>query len=363
MITLRATLAAFLFALTLAGAAEESASPPRWIDASTLRIDGKGWPDTAHPFDRLPARVEHVVRGPVFSLGRDAAGLVIHFTTNTSSLRVRWNLRREKIAMSHFAATGVSGLDLYFKVKGEWRWAGVARPEKKSENESVFFANQPATAREFLLYLPLYNGIEKLDLGIDPDAQLGNAEPDNRPPIVFYGTSVVQGGCASRPGMAYPAIIGRRLARPTINLGFSGNGKAEPEMADLLATLTPAAFVIDTMGNLVPEEFGRLDPFIAKLRAQHPTTPILLVENVEYPDAILVRERREAYTAANQALRETFNHRAPRDRNLYLVPAKELMGADNEATVDGSHPTDLGFTRIADTLTPRLLQICGAPAR
>ncbi len=350
-------VAALLFAVPLARAGDDAPSPPlRWIDATTLRIDGKGWTNTAHPFDRLPAAAEHVVRGPVFSLSHDAAGLLIHFVTDTTSLSVRWTLRRAQIAMNHFAATGVSGLDLYLKTRDGWRWAGIARPEKK-DNEWVFFAKQAAISRELVLYLPLYNGVERLELGIDPKARLENGAPDPGEPIVFYGTSVVQGGCASRPGMAYPAIVGRRLGRPTINLGFSGNGKAEPEMADLLATLNPAAFVIDTMGNLAPEEFGRIEPFLAKLRAKHPTIPILLVENAEYPDAILVAERGAAFTAANRALEDVYTRRAATDPNLHRIQAKDLLGTDHEATVDGSHPTDLGFMRMADAISPVLHEI------
>jgi len=146
-----------------------------------------------------------------------------------------------------------------------------------------------------------------------------------------------------------------------INLGFSGNGKAEPEMADLLAALDPAAYVIDTLGNLDRTELPRLEPFLAALRARHPATPILVVENILFPDGALIAERRALHTAANDHLRAVFARLAAHDPNLFRVDARGLIGDDGEATVDGSHPTDLGFLRIADALTPPLRRALGLP--
>ena len=345
-------LVSFGLVLSLARG-EESPATLRWIDAATLPLEGRGWTTTKSPFDRLPASAEGVVRGPVFSLGRDAAGLALHFTTNSPRLRVRWKLRRTTLAMNHFAATGVSGVDLYVRHGESWRWAAVGRPDKPT-NDALLFEGLSPQSREFRLYLPLYNGVEKLELGVEPTAEFTAAPSDPRPPIVFYGTSVVQGGCASRPGMAYPAIIGRRLGRPTLNLGFSGNGRAEPEVAALLAELSPAAYVIDTLGNLLPAEAPRVEAFVATLRRARPQTPIVLVENLAYPDSVLVPARRERHMASNAVLNEIFHRLRRNDPHLHLVPATNLLGDDNEATVDGSHPNDLGFNRIADELTPVL---------
>jgi len=331
-----------------------SAADLRWVDASTLRIEGRGWKETKAPFDRLPAKASGVVRGQVYSLGRDAAGIAIHFTSDTPTLAVRWKLRRERLAMSHMAATGVSGVDLYARIGDAWRWVGVGRPEKFPLNEVTLFKGQAAQSREFLLYLPLYNGIEQLELGVAGTATVTAAAVDPRRPIVIYGTSAVQGGCASRPGMAYPAILGRRLGWPTLNLGFSGNGKAEPEMAALLAELDAAIYVIDCVPNLEPGEVTRVEPFVRTLRDRHPATPILLIENLAYPDGVLVQERRDRYVAANRTLREIYERLRTTDSQLHYLEATRLLDPENEGTVDGNHPTDLGFTRMADALTPIL---------
>ena len=171
---------------------------------------------------------------------------------------------------------------------------------------------------------------------------------------MFYGTSILQGGCAARPGMAYPSIIGRMLDEPTINLGFSGNGKMEPEIAKLLAELDPSAYVLDSLPNLnVAETTERLAPFVRTLRAAHPLTPIVFVENVTYSNAPFLDDRRAKVSDVNALLRREYDKMAAAgDRNVYYVPTSQLLGADGEDTVDGTHPTDLGFFRMAQGIAP-----------
>ena len=175
-------------------------------------------------------------------------------------------------------------------------------------------------------------------------------------PIVFYGTSIVQGGCAARPGMAYPAILGRRFDRPTLNLGFSGNALSEPEMAGFFAELDPAVYVLDPLPNMTPAMVAeRLERFVLILRAAHPATPIVLVEHVEYAEGDFVESRRERYAGDNAQLREIYRRLVKAgQRKLFYVPATKLIGTDGEATVDGTHPTDLGFVRMADAIEPVL---------
>ncbi len=176
----------------------------------------------------------------------------------------------------------------------------------------------------------------------------------------FYGTSITQGGCASRPGMVHTAILGRRLNRPVINLGFSGNGKMEPEMAALFAQLDPAVYVLDCLPNMrASEVLERVEPFVATLRNAHPTTPILLVEDRDYSNAFLVPTRRERNTKNHRALRKVYESlQSAGVQHLHYLPGDRLLGDDGESTVDGSHPTDLGFMRQAEAfqkaLTPML---------
>ncbi len=332
-----------------------------WHDATALRVEGKGWADTEKAWHRLPARARGVVRDPVWSLGTHSAGICVAFTTNARKIGARWTLSSDSLAMPHMPATGVSGLDLYVNVNGVWRWIGNGRPSDKT-SQAVLADGIPEGTHEYLLYLPLYNGVDTLEVGVPPEADLAPAPA--RPagmdkPVVFYGTSITQGGCASRPGMAYPALIGRRLDRPTLNLGFSGNGKAEPEVAQLLAELDPAVFVLDPLPNLQHTEIReRLPAFVTTLRAARPLTPIILVENIVYQGSWLVAGRAKRWQDSNQALR-TVHEALVRDGmpDLHLIEGAALLGDDDEATVDGTHPTDVGFLRMADAMTPILRQV------
>src|SRR5205085_2015483 len=143
-----------------------------------------------------------------------------------------------------------------------------------------------AGQREFLLYLPLYNGVSSVEIGIAKGSTLAKGParpPERQKPIVFYGTSITQGGCASRPGMVHTAILGRRLDRPVINLGFSGSGRMEPAMATLLAELDPAVYVLDCLPNMSAAEVAeRMEPFVRTLRKAHPRTPIVMAEDRLY---------------------------------------------------------------------------------
>lgn len=350
----------------LNAAESAAAAATTWHELNQWPLEGKGWETTKSRYDRLPAKAEKIVRAPVWNLALDSAGMRMRFVTDATEIKARWKVRKpDRVAMPHMPATGVSGLDLYVRDEGEWRWVGAGRPVKPDTNEAVLVKGLAAgRKREFALYLPLYNGVESVDLAVPAGAVFERApEYDaSRKPIVFYGTSILQGGCASRPGMAYPAIVGRMLDRPTINLGFSGNGKTEPEVAALLAELDPAAFVLDSLPNLdVAQVKERVEPFLKTLRAARPTTPIILVENVSYADAGFIESRRSKVAEANSLLRQLYDRLVKAgDKNLRYVSAAFLLGGDGEDTVDGTHPTDLGFMRMAEGITPTVREALGA---
>jgi len=340
-----------IFLFTAAALAAQTVT---WTDIRQSHLEGQAWRDTKSPFDRMPAKAEKTIRSAVWSLSHHSAGLRVRFTTDAPAIHARWTVLNERLALPHMPATGVSGLDLYVKQDGQWRWIANGRPEKKT-NEQALVQNYKGPAREYMLYLPLYNGIESMSVGVPEGVKLDLLAPDARRPVLFYGTSILHGGCASRPGMAYPSIIGRRLDYPTINLGFSGNALSEPEIAQLLAELDPSVYVYDSLPNLstVAMINERTEPFLRTLRKAHPTTPILLIENVIYTQAESVSARPEQAREKNRALRAIYDKlKAEGDPNLHYVSATNLLGLDGEGTVDGSHPTDLGFLRMADEIGP-----------
>ena len=328
----------------------------RWHAVTPAVVEGKGWTDTDGDFDRFPARAKDEVRKPVWDLSRHAAGLSVRFTSNATRIRVRWTVTADRLALPHMPATGVSGLDLYAREQGTWYFVGGARPIEAPTNDALVIVGLTPTTREFRLYLPLYNGVSRLEVGVPEEATLRFEPPSKARPIVVYGTSITQGCCASRPGMSYTAMLGRRLDVPVINLGFSGSGKAEPEVARLLAELDPAVYVLDALPNLTPQQVvERMPALIDTIRAVRPRTPIVLIEHLRYPNLRFRQDKAADVATANASLRRI--HEARRkagDRHITLVPSTTLLGSDGDGTVDDSHPTELGFARMVDGLEPYL---------
>jgi hypothetical protein len=337
----------------------------RWFQAADIGLEGKAWEDTKAPYQRFPDKAEGVVRPPVWSLSQHSAGIAVRFSTDSPTLHARWTLTSSRLAMAHMAATGVSGLDLYVKTDNGWRWLVTPQP-KTQTNTAVLASDLPAGKTEFLLYLPLYNGVKSVEIGVSPTAKVWSNRYDGQAakPLVFWGTSITQGACASRPGMVHTAILGRRLDRPVVNLGFSGNGQMEPEVAKLLAEIDAAVYIIDCCPNLDGTRISqRTEPLVAILREKRPETPILLVEDRVYANAFFIAARQARNEGNQRALREAFLRLQNQGvKNLHYLEGKGLLGADGEDTVDGSHPTDLGFMRQADAFETALRPILG-PAK
>lgn len=330
-----------------------------WHDIAKFGIEGKGWKDTAHLYDRLPAKAQRTVRPEVWNLSQKSAGLSVRFVTDATTISVKWSLRTASLDLPNMAAAGMSGIDLYVKEGTQWRWAGAARPDKQNGNERKIVENMAPGRREFRLYLPLYNGTEKAEIGVPEGStvQSAPAYPAGLKPVVIYGTSIVQGASASRPGMAYPAILERRLNRPFVNLGFSGNGKMEAEVAELLTEIDAAVYVIDCLPNLSTGEEAetRAVQVVEILRRARPNTPIVLVENLLYPDLFIDQSKRKKIADKNAGLLRAYRRmQAARVRNIHYIAAERLLPADSEGTIDGVHPNDHGFMQMADVIGPVL---------
>ena len=324
-----------------------------WSDIRQFGVEGRGWDDTKDFYDRLPARAEGKVRAPVWDLSHNSAGMCVRFVTDATTLRARWVLTDPWLYLPNMTAIGKSGLDLYVKTETGWHWLAVGQPTAQT-NEVTLVQNLLPGKRDYILYLPLYNGVKSVELGVPAGAAMEKAPPwgaGERKPMVFYGTSILQGLSASRPGMVHSAMLGRRFNWPVINLGFSGNGKMEPELASLLAELDPSVYVLDCLPNMVADEITeRVEPFVKTLRAAHPLTPIVLVEDRTMQDSFLIAGRMEWYHLKDRAALKAAYDRLQKDGvpNLYYIPGEHLFGDDGEGSTDGSHPNDLGFTRQAE---------------
>jgi lysophospholipase L1-like esterase len=339
--------------------ADQQAQPDpglEWTSIAEWQLEGRAFNVRKAPFDRLPAAAEGVVPAPVWSLSRQSAGIAARFQSDATAVHVRYRLTSERLSMPHMPASGVSGVDLYARdSRGHLRWVRATLPASRDVTARLA-TGISAERREWVLYLPLYNGIESLEIGIPGTASLAPAPPPPGRPIAVYGTSIAQGACASRPGMAWTAIVGRTLDREIINLGFSGNGRMEPEVGRFVAELDPAAFVIDCLPNMTPAQVAeRVAPFARQLRAARPLTPILFVEDRTFGHAWIQKSVQEAHAARRLALRNAIAElRTATVTGIHHLPGADLLGDDDEGTTDGSHPNDLGMTRQAAAVVAAL---------
>jgi hypothetical protein len=229
------------------------------------------------------------------------------------------------------------------------------KPASKVVNAALADAIDPGR-RVYSIYLPLYNGVEKFEVGVPEVAAFKPIAPRTQKPAVFYGTSITHGACASRPGMVHTAILGRRLNVPVVNLGFSGNGTMDLAVGELMAEVDAAFYVIDCLPNMDGKLTAKnAEPFLRALRKARPETPIICVEDRTYGDAWIKVSKRKRHEQSRAALRAAYEKLvAENPKGWHYIEGAALLGSDDEATVDSSHPTDLGFVRQADAMEPVL---------
>lgn len=330
-----------------------------WHDIRQWGVEGKGWEDTERYYDRLPLRARETVPAVVWDLSHSATGMAARFETDAPEVWGRWQMESETFHIPNFPAAGFSGLDLYAWTRKSWRWAGAGDGVHGSRHEQALVTGMMPKRRKFLLYLPLKNPVVSVEIGVPEGSTITPIPPRKRRSLVFYGTSIMQGFFASRAGTVHTALLGRWLNRPVINLGFSGNGRMEMALAGLMAEVSAKVYVLDCVPNMNAEMIReRVEPFVRLLRGCRPKTPIVLVGGRPFTNGwirpmLLGKER-----AAAVAYRRAFEKLTVDGiQNIHLVEGDQLFGNDHEASPDGSHPTDLGFHRMAEVLYPILRQL------
>lgn len=308
-------------------------------------------------YGRLPTEAQKKVRKAVWGLSKQTAGLSVEFWTDAPEIQVKYAYTRP-LSMYHMPATGVSGFDLYRQTaNGALRWVDCSKP-KKSNGVVQLATGDPVAEGQpsrFKIYLPLYNGVKQFELAVAEGHTLTPAKAETRKPIVVYGTSIAQGACATRPGLAWTNILSRKLAWPLVNLGFSGNGRMEPEVVDYVISQDAAVYVIDCLPNLDAAQVKKLiRPLVKQIRAKHATTPILLVESPPYDNTFFYQAKKEGWLAECKELRAAYDEFSKSDSNLYYLTGDKLLGDDGEATVDGTHPNDIGMERYASAYAEAL---------
>ena len=345
-------------------AAEQAAiANVEWHDATKWGVEGRGWVDAERKrwFDRLPAKAEGKVTANVWNLSRDSSGMMARFKSDATAIYARYTVSKPALGMPHMPATGVSGLDLYARdTDGKWKWVQVIKPTSQKIEAKIVDGLAPGS-REFAVYLPLYNGVESLEIGVPKGAAFEGLAPRKDKPIIFYGTSITHGACASRPGMVHTAILGRRFDMPVMNLGFSGNGRMDAAVGALLCEQDAAVYVIDCLPNMGPDEVTtKCEPLVKQLKAAHPETPIVLVEDRRNSNSWITPARDKHHTDNHAALKAAYeNLKAAGVKGLYYIGGDHLYGDDADGSTDGSHASDLGFQRQADIFEPVLREALG----
>lgn len=328
-------------------------------------VRGQAWTDELKgAYARLPLRAEKEVRKPVWDLSQNSAGLSVAFRSNASTIKVRYVVKGG-LSMPHMPATGVSGLDLYATDgNGVSRWCRGKYTFGDTitySYDNLTYFTDPAKGYEFELYLPPYNTVSWMEIGVPQDASFRFLPVSQEKPLVIYGTSIAQGACASRPGMIWGNIINRQLQHPVINLGFSGNGKLEPELFNLLSEIDAKLYIIDCIPNLPGKEaskviYERTLAGFKKLREKS-QAPILLVEHSGYTGEYSNKEEEESYRVANIELRRAYEDLLKDNAAKLYYLTKEEIGLTMDAMVEGVHPSDLGMQQYADSYMKKIKEI------
>lgn len=349
---------------------------------SPVKVVGFAWFDKNHSYQRLPtpdpnSTVTQFPNGvrttiPVAGCGAyymmlQTAGGQVRFRTDSSSFSVQATLH-ETYGMDHMAFSGSAGFDLYLNCDGTWKCFGVTRwDHSKLSFASTIVFGVERKMRDVIINFPLYNGVDALEIGLDEDAKVEPATPFPSPkPIVWYGTSILQGGCACRPGMASTNIISRMVDREIINLGFSGNGKGEPEIANLMAEIDAGAFLIDYAWNVDELALEATLPGVLDIiRGKHPNTPIVLVGPT--PGVCALPELHSDIIAHKTDImrKEWIKRTKAGDGNISFFDTlnEKALGSDFwECAVDGVHLTDLGFYRFSQAICPLIKEVLGKNA-
>lgn len=328
-----------------------------YINATALTLIGKG-AITDKFYHRIDTGKYSSLREPVKFYFTHSSGLAIGFKTNANTIAARWKVK-ERHQYPNLTPIAQKGLDLYIKLDNKWVNAGVGSPKKDSFSECVIVTNMNDENKECLLYLPIYAEILSLEIGIPEDRYIKPIENPFRHNILVYGSSILQGASVSRPGLNYSSVLSRMTGWNFINFGLSGNGKMEPEVANMIAELNNIdAFILDCIPNCSPKEIEeRAENLIRTIRKRHPNVPIILIQTLIREKGNFDNKVKERVKLQNETIEIIYNKIKSDIADLYFIKENNFLGTDHEGSVDGTHPTDLGMYRMLNKTTPIIIDI------
>jgi hypothetical protein len=326
------------------------------INASTLTVIGRANPaDTG--FHRLNVDNYPDLTKTMRKFFNYSTGLAIAFNTNSRNIYARWTTT-DVATGANMTPIAYKGLDLYIMRQGEWVHAGVGTPRTGSAHDAKIVGDMDSSDKLCLLYLPLYDEVKSLEIGIDSAAVCTPAPSPFTRRIVVVGSSITHGSSASRPGMAYPARISRATGCEVVNLGVAGVCRLEPVFAKIVNNTDADIFLFDTFSNPTPEQIAdRLPAFVDSIRTHHKDTPLIFMQTEVRESGNFNLKIRDFEARKRQAAQAAIAPLLASDSNLYFINPFDL-GTSHEATSDGVHPTDLGSSiflpNILSALSPFL---------
>lgn len=360
------TRAAIAFAAVLMMVTKATAQDGfKWFDPQGDEmqvVEGQAFPDECRGiYMRLPdARREKMPAG-VASNAVHSTGLTLRFHSDAPEIWVRYITTYNWYSMPHMPSTGMSGLDLYATDKRGHSMIcrGVYNFADTVSYRYYDLAYHDDGGYDYELFLPLYNGVKWMEIGVPEGAQFRFLPASKAKPVLVYGTSIAHGGCASRPAMAWSSIVKRDLHLPLINWGFSGSGLMEPEVFDMMTEVDARLFIIDCMPNMVgmPDQIvTRMTAGVKKLREKS-NAPILIVEHDGYPSEETNNFNRDEYQRANQECLKAYKQLVREGvKNIWYLSHEEIA-MDPDGMVDCVHSTDLGMAIYAKAYTKKIRQI------
>lgn len=354
---LRSILTTFLILASVSLNAQKT----RYHDASQLNVIGKAIP-TSRQFTRIDTAAYRFNDSVIEEYACHSTGLAVLFATDSPFIKAKWQTSG-KNASENMTAIAQKGLDLYIRQDGEWVFAGVGRPKMGngpdySHHTGTIVKSMVPGRKECLLYLPLYDRLDSLFIGIDEQSYIEPIENPFRHRIVIKGSSVTHGLAASRPGMSYVARFGRDNGLYCFNLGFSGQSKLQKEYAEYLADIEADAFIFDAFSNPSAEIIHeRFDEFVDIIRAAHPDVPLIFMQTERRESRNFDTWREDFEARKQKAAEDQIRERMKTDKHIYFLPSDDFLGDEHIATSDGSHPTDLGFTYMLESISGKILKI------
>lgn len=352
-----------LVLLTFSGAAQTKWYSP--VSGDTLLIQGRAWnAEIGKSYQRMPERFKPSLRKPLWNLSQNNAGLYIEFISDAPEINIHYKVSGP-LQLPNVVTIATSGVDLYSFDEDGTPLPCSCFANNRISSQSVDFHYRGLTYpgglwREYRLYLPLYNTVDSLQIGVPQNSKFEFLPTSTERPIVVYGTSIGQGASASRPGMAWTNIVQRQLDLPLYNLAFSGNGRLEKAMFNALSEINARLFIIDCMPNMTANDsiMNLLREGVNTLRSKS-DAPILLVEHCGYNNYLVVHSEKKEVELLNSRLKAAYLQLQREGvKGLYYLTKDELgVNSDLDSQIDGVHANDIGMRHYAEAYTKKISEI------